>query len=72
MSQTLLINNLSAIWKLLDLFKKMCIRDSGSAVMYNVVSEQTRGDDGTQTTTMYYYDAVSYTHLDVYKRQVYR
>lgn len=37
----------------------------GSAVMYNVVSEKTWGDDGTQTTTMYYYDVERHAFEDL-------
>lgn len=37
----------------------------GSAVIYNVVSEHTWGDDGTQTTTMYYYDVKRHAFEDL-------
>lgn len=50
-----------AVWKeVLTSYSSMPVSNitlhDGSAVMYNVVSEKTLGDDGTQTTTLYYYN----------------
>ena len=52
----------------------MCIRDSSNPVDKRDIEMQRAGEDLVKTRRPQYYlygfeDAVSYTHLDVYKRQ---